>query len=67
MKNIMGKKLSKEEIDVMIKKNPCSQVFDICCKCDGVEDYMNMSSLVDDSSCTDLICYECDPTKPDFK
>jgi len=53
----MGKKLNIKEIETLISKNPNTVMFDRCVKCDGVEEYMSMESV--DEETFDVICDEC--------
>lgn len=56
------KKLTEQQIEELIKKNPNTQMFDICVKCGGVEEYLNMNSTKDEES-FDVVCDECINTK----
>jgi hypothetical protein len=54
----MGKKLTELQISEMIAAKPNSQMFDICCVCEGTEAYMEMNDAGDPDT-FDVICDEC--------
>ena len=53
----MGKALTQADIDRLIKENPTTQMFDICCVCGKTEGYLEMRDVDDDTF--DVICDEC--------
>lgn len=54
----MGKKLTESEINNIILKKPDSAMFDTCCICGGVEEYMEMNDFGNPDT-FDVICDEC--------